>query len=627
VRVACAFVWALALVAGGCGSRYPSPFTAQDMAKIGTGDALVHYLRQPGATAAVCDRKSDGPRFVGSRPEDFADLAGGLVGGDVRPDLWQRCAMLLLDTAPAEDASSLLDAMAHAYRKLASRGSVETDPADAAKLDALHAAFLLRRRGTAPHPGAVDADVAKLREALAAGKLGPVAAKHGREVLATIDLEKGLWDGAPLTAATLDALASKQDETALRRIALRVPDAALAQEARRRIVRLHIAASPSLDVRKHAADVEAAVLETGRNAIDTERHHPTAAWVDESHSRVKGIVVRQDVWKQTSTLLAYAGDKPGSQVLPSIDLRGAFYARVDGLKDPVTLCAPPDALDVAPCLLPKELHPTVPIVYVDPEGLLHFVERITTRDAMKLVYETPNLPLPVEVAGRPLLTLEWPIAFERPETLVFSGPGSGRGPDLRVTIQRRYSPRILFEVQSPDGPLAGVLEAKDAEAFVIASRGGAGTMGTRGMDGSPGASGSAGSPASCPGSPGGNGGNGSPGGNGTAGGPGGPGGPGGDVSVDVACATGDCGAVVGLVRRMVQSQGGPGGAGGAGGNGGQGGAGGPGGSGTSCTDSQGHMTSVPGGSPGMQGSNGSPGARGSDGAPGAPGKVTVHGGR
>jgi hypothetical protein len=446
-------------------------------------------------------------------------------------------------------------------------------------------------------------------------------------VLATIDLEKGMWDGAPLTATTLDALAAKKDEATLRRVALRVPDEALSKEARRRIVRLHIAASPSPDVREHAADVEAAVVATGRYAIDTARHRPTAAWVDESRSRVRGIVVRQDVWNQTATLLAYAGDKPGSQVIPSLDLRGAFYARVDGLKDPVTLCAPPDALDVSPCLLPTELHPTVPIIYVDPEGLLHFVERITSRDAIRLVYDTPNLPLPVEVAGRPLLTLEWPIAFELPDALVFSGPASGRGPDLRVTIERRYSPRILFEVASPSGPLAGVVEAKDVESFEIATRGGAGTPGARGMDGAPGTAGAAGTPASCPGSPGGMGGNGSPGGNGTSGGPGGPGGPGGDLVVNVACATGECGAVVGLVQRMVRSEGGPGGPGGAGGNGGQGGAGGPGGSSTSCTDSQGHTTFVSGGSPGMAGANGSPGARGADGSRGAPGHVAIRGGR
>jgi len=596
------------------------------MAAIGTGDALVHYLRQPGATAAVCDRKSDGPRFRGSSADDLGDLTDGLLDGDVRPDLWQRCTMILLETSTPDEASSLLDAMAHAYRKLLGRSAIETDAKEHAKLEALHGSFLLRRRGTAPHAGAVDGDVAKLRDALAKGRLGPVASKYGHEVLTTIDLERGLWNGSPLTVATLDALEKDKDETLLRRIALRVPDENLEREARRRIVHLHIAASPSPDVKLHAADVEAAVMATGRNAVDPAKHATTAAWLDEQRVHVRGVLVRQDVWKQTATLLAYEGDKPGSSVIPSLDLRGALYARVDGLKDAITLCAPPATLDVAPCLLPSEVKPKVPIVYVDAEGLLHFVERVTSKDAMRLVYDTPNLPLPFDVGGRPLLTIEWPIVFEQPDALIFQGPTSGRGPDLRVVIERRYSPRIFFEVAAPQGKMVGVVEARDAASFAIASRGGTGTPGSRGMDGANGSAGTSGSPGSCPGSPGGPGGNGTAGGNGTSGGPGGPGGPGGTVAVSVACATGECGSVVGLVQKLVRSEGGAGGPGGEGGRGGTGGAGGAGGSGASCTDSQGHYTSVSGGASGSQGSNGSPGSRGPDGARGAPGRVDIRGG-
>jgi hypothetical protein len=395
------------------------------------------------------------------------------------------------------------------------------------------------------------------------------------------------------------------------------------REARRRIVRLHIAASTSESVRANAAEVEAAVLASGHNPIDTRKHPPSAAWIDKEHARVRGVLVRQDVWKQTVTLLAYDGAQPGASVLPSIDLRGALFARVDGTKEPVTVCAPPDALDVTPCLLASEVKPKVPIVYVDADGLLHFVERVTSRDAMKLVYDTPNLPLPFDVGGKPLLTIEWPIAFERPEDVVFNGPTSGRGPDLKVTVERRYSERLLFEVDGPAGKLAGVVEPKDLGSFVVASRGGAGTPGFRGTDGANGSAGSSGSPASCPGSPGGQGGNGTAGGNGTSGGPGGPGGRGGDVVVRVSCVTGNCGAFAGVVEKTVRSEGGAGGRGGDGGRGGTGGPGGPGGSSASCTDSQGHMTFVSGGSPGSAGSNGSSGMRGADGARGAPGKLDL----
>jgi len=60
--------------------------------------------------------------------------------------------------------------------------------------------------------------------------------------------------------------------------------------------------------------------------------------------------------------------------------------------------------------------------------------------------------------------------IEQPDALIFQGPTSGRGPDLRVTIERRYSPRVLFEVTGPQGKLVGVVEARDAPSFAIAAR-------------------------------------------------------------------------------------------------------------------------------------------------------------
>ena len=264
---------------------------------------------------------------------------------------------------------------------------------------------------------------------------------------------------------TLDELEKEKDETLLRRVMLRAPDPELQKEARRRIIRLHIAASPLEVVREHAADVEARVLATGRNTVDPAKHPATAAWLDPEHARVRGVLVRQDVWKQTATLLAYEVEKAERSVVPSVDLRGALFARIDGLKEPVTLCAPPDTLDVTPCLLASEVKPKVPIVYIDDDGLLHFVERVTSRDATRLVYETPNLPLPFDVGGKPLLTVDWPIVFERPDDVIFSGPPSGRGPDLRVIVERRYSPRLFFQVDGPEGKLLGVVEANDSRVL------------------------------------------------------------------------------------------------------------------------------------------------------------------
>jgi hypothetical protein len=617
--VACA---AVALVSTSCAS-YPSPFTAEQMARVNSADALVHYLEQPGATATVCDRTSQGPHFRRSRSEDFAALTSALVDDDITPDLWQRCTMLMLESVQPDESARLLEAMVRGQHKLLARSSVETNKGEQAKVEAIHRAMMLRPRGSSPRTTSVAKDIAALREALDKARLGPVASKYGKEILIGLELDEGLWKGKPLAVEALDEMAAQKDEALLRRVAMRVPDPALQQEARRRIIRLHIASSPLRAVRDHAADVEKVVLAAGRYAIDVAKVTPTSAWLDEERVHVRGVLVRQDVWKQTSTLLAFEGKEPGSSVLPSIKLRGAFHARVPGFDDPVTLCAPPDDLDVTPCVLPSDLHPKVPIVYVDAEGLLHFVEKVASRDAMRLVYNTPNLPLPFEINGQTLLHVEWPIVFEKPEPLIFSGPTSGRGPDLRVTVERRYSPRIVFEVTGAGQKLVGVVESGDLASYEIASRGGAGTTGTSGSAGSTGSAGSAGSPASCPGGTGGQGSPGGSGGNGTAGGPGGPGGPGGDVIANVSCTTGDCGAVASIVKKMVRSEGGPGGAGGQGGAGGMGGQGGSGGSGASCTDSKGQSHYASGGSPGSTGSSGSRGANGSPGSNGSPGRMDV----
>ncbi len=609
----------------GCGPSYPSPFTADAMAKDGTADALVHYLGQTGATAAVCDRKSEGPRFRRLRPPDFAKLTDGLVDGAVPPELWQRCTLLMLESMPADEAALLLEAVVRGHREVLSRSAVEKEERERAKAEALTRVLMLRPRGTSPREEVVGKDVAALRQALEKRRLGPVASRYGKDILTTIDIERGHFRGAKLSPAALDTLEKEKNETLLRLITMRSPDPSLQEEAKRRIVRLHIAASPVKAVREHADEVEAIVMRTGRNAIDVTKSAPTTAWLDEDRVRVRGVLARQDIAKQTVTLLAHTqqGKAPGSSVLPSVGLRGAFWARVPGYADPVTLCGSPNALDVTPCLLPSDLRPKVPIVYVDADGLLHFVERITSADAVKLVHNTPNLPLPFEVNGQTVLTIEWPIVYERPEPIVFTGSTSGRGPDLRVRIERRYSQRLMFEVSGEGKKRIGVVEQADLPSFTIATRGGAGTSGSTGASGANGASGSAGMPGSCPFSPGGTGGTGSPGGNGSPGGPGGPGGAGGDIVASVACVTGDCAMVAAAVQRFVRSEGGAGGAGGMGGRGGTGGAGGSGGSGASCSDGKGHYTSVPSGSPGMKGSDGSPGARGADGPAGAPGKVDI----
>jgi hypothetical protein len=615
----------LGVFLGGCGPGFPTPYTASEMARDGRGAALVHYLKQPGATATPCDRGSRGPRFRADDPAELAVVTKAMVDGELLPSLWRRCAMLLLASAPSATQSAFVDSMAAGYERLLDRGALESEPDLKARLDAIHQTFLLRPRSAMLGPEAT-ARVERIRGWLDEGRLGDHASRLARDLLLSLDLERGRFRGRALTMDDLDELASARDRELLQRIVARVRDEDLVREARRRIVRIHIASSPYPEVRERAAEVEATVLEEGRNPIDPHVTPPSGAWLDEARSRVAGVLVRQNFRRKTVTLLAFAATEGRGQasILPSIALRGSLFARVPGVDQPITVCAPPEALDVSPCLLPEDIEPTVPIVRIDDQGLLHFVERLTASDAQKLVYNTSDLPLPFSIGGREVLTVTWPIRFEAPDPLVFSGPLEGRGPDLTVTMARRYANRLLFEVRQGDDRWTGVVEERDLAQFSIVSRGGAGRPGTNGNPGADGSSGNPGMNASCPGTPGSNGSAGSPGQSGSAGGPGTRGGDGGNIEVEVSCVTGDCTAVLERVRTIVASQGGPGGPGGSGGRGGRGGSGGPGGSGTSCYDFQTKQSRyLSGGVAGPRGADGSSGSNGAAGAPGQPGRTKI----
>jgi hypothetical protein len=59
----------------------------------------------------------------------------------------------------------------------------------------------------------------------------------------------------------MDALAASGNEMTLTRFAERLPDPALREQARRRLVRIHVALSPFPEVREAAAVVEDTVVQ------------------------------------------------------------------------------------------------------------------------------------------------------------------------------------------------------------------------------------------------------------------------------------------------------------------------------------------------------------------------------
>ena len=587
------------------------PMTASDLARENSGAALVAYLGQPDATPAVCDARSSGPHLAHLDEDGRDAFVKGLVDGHIAPDAWGRCANSVLRSASNEDAAALLDTVGHSYRSVLKNGDLDKVPALQAELGAMQALYLDRKNGTAGHPEILGPMFEDLRHAIAEHRLGPTATRFGQELIVAVDMERGLWNGRPVDVTTVDALAQSGDEKTLRLFADRLPSPELRDESKRRVIRIHIAASTFPEVKADAARVEETVMRLGKNPISVADHPPTNGWVDVSKMPVRGVLVRQHVWQQSATLLAQSVGAPGVSVLPELRLRGAFYVSAKDVSQGITLCGPARDLDPTPCLAVEDVKLENPVAYLDKGSAFHFVDQIAMRDAIGLAANRNRFEMPVSVGGKRLLTLDWHFSYERPEDMIFSGSAAGSdGPPLTVVANHNDPARFLFAVASAAGTYLAAVEDGDASAFHIASAGAQGESGSSGSAGSDGSSG-----GQCQ--------NGSDGGPGGDGGPGSPGGNGGPVVVDVICSDQACTDAVASLRLMVSSRGGPGGPGGAGGPGGSGGSGGSAGPDSVSVDADGNTTTTPGCSAGSSGSSGSPGASGSPGPDGSPGSVVL----
>ena len=531
--------------------------TASELATYDTGPALVAYLAQPDASASVCDSKARGPH-VGAPVAPMREaFVRGLTDGRVAPEIWEPCADALLKRATPDEAASLLDEIGHAYKSTLKDGKLETSPELQARVATMQKLYLERKNRIHDAHDELKSLFADLRVALEKKRLGPVATRFGEELVAAVDLEDGKWRGRAVDASTLDSL----DEPTLRLFVDRLPSEDLRNEAKRRIVRRHIDASPYPEVRANADDVEERVLIRGANVLELDKQAPVRGFLDERNVPMRGVLVRQDVFAQTATLLGYRNDAPPLSILPELRLRNALMVEVSGVSRPVTICAPKKELDPTPCIDAASVRIGNPVAYLDKGGVFRFVDRISMRDAVALTSLRDRFELPIDVAGKPLASFVWPFHYERPASVVLGGAVSGSdGPHLLVKIDHRDPSRYVFDVETGKGGYLAVVEAYDAKAFVVASRGAQGFGGSAGSSGSSGSSG-----GECS-----NGGDGGPGG---PGGDGGPGGNGGDVDVEIACSGESCNDALAFARTNVASLGGLGGSGGPGGSGGSGGIG------------------------------------------------------
>ncbi len=609
----------MVVVAAGCVEALPVPLTATELRQHWTGAALVAYLGQPDASAAVCDLPSPQPG-AGAPISDFMTerLVDGLGDGTIPPPLWRACVDKMVRSADSPSAVRLLDRVVTTYARAITAQRLEADTSLQARVSAMETVYLERPADRSAHPNVVANAVGNVRRALGRGALDSWASPQATAFLDAVDIDEGRLRGRVVDLAMLDQLFAAGDEALLRRCSEHLRAADLRTEARRRVIRLHIQASRDPEVRAQAAAVESTVMTRGFNPASLEAHPPGRARLD---LPARQITVRQQVLAGTATLLGSAERVPPLSVLPEIALRGALEIELEGLSRPVTICAPAAQLDPEPCVTADQVIVASPLVAIDRDGALHFVDALAAAQVAQLARTVDQVVLPISVAGRRLLAPEWALVFEKPRDDL-DLPATPGEPDMQIRVERGPHGRLVDMVHTKDRDYLVAVEAADAPNFHIASRGADGRSGSDGSDGIDGFSGTSGVNASCPSFSGTNGNAGGDGSSGSDGSDGGAGDPGGNIQVDIACGGAPCTDLVALVGRTISSVGGRGGSGGRGGRGGKGGRGGSGGSRTTCTTDN-HMVSVSGGSDGMLGRDGASGRHGSQGSSGAPGRVSV----
>ncbi|HET9620804.1 MAG TPA: hypothetical protein VFP84_05540, partial [Kofleriaceae bacterium] len=471
------------LGAVGCAASYRLPLTPTQVAQAGEPGALVRYLGQRDADPAVCDAAIAGPHVTADARAGRA-LLGALQSGAVEPAIWQACVDRILANAGSDAQAALLDAMLHTYRALVGHPSLERDPMTQARLAALTAVYGERSPDIRVPAAAAAALAAELRKT--ARTLGPIGKRSAEQMIATLDVEHGVWGTRVIDPAFLDELATPDYEPFLGFLSQRLPDPALRSEAKRRVIRLHIASSAFYEVQEDAGHVEAMMMELGKNPIAPRLQAPTAAHFDASQLAIDHVIVSQDVRAQTASLAGAPPAGTGGPTVPSFALRGALALDVTGVSQPITLCGAASELDVAPCLLPGDLAIDSPYVRLDSDGTLQLASALTAAQVVELARGRHELAVPLTIAHQSLTDLRWPIAFAIPDPFIAAGERFGApGPALNVIVEQRDDV-LIYAIDTGHAIHWAVVPVAAAAQFAIVSRGGHGAPGRQGKDGADG---------------------------------------------------------------------------------------------------------------------------------------------
>lgn len=580
----------------------PDPATPAGPRDLVLGaEGVIALLRQPQADPAVCDpKRAEGPRLVDASERTTDALVAALKDGTLAGPPAVACLGRLDDHLGAAEAEAAWTGVLRVVSKRLKRA----EGAD-------RAVWLGVLTGRPAGAQFDEKALAKFKKTVAKGPRDSAVT----ELEASFDLDRGLWEGAPVTP---DRLASFDDAT-LRTMERLHPDAAIRDRAHVLSVSRKLERSPLSIVRDRHDEVLASVLARGY-------------WPVPRDVPIEGIAIVADQRVETLHIVASPGRRGARLVveLPDGSVRGSAFD-LDGLRvtfrgveQPLSLCPRKGPATLVACVDPAGLsllHPRASTV-----GRQVVIEPWLTIDEVVAFGRSGlRMVLPLQVYGR-RTPLDLDVVIDPVGPLRFFGYAGGRGPDLVVDVYAISGGRRLVGVQEAQGGrrYAAVVEAKDP-SFIVSSHGGAGENGAWGSDGQNGMPGSPGTEGTCD-ADGGRGGDGGDGGPGGPGGDGGPGGNGGNLTINIHCGS-DCGDLRRWVRRRFASVGGSGGSGGPGGRGGRGGDGGRGGSGQSCSvdqpDGGTKRVSTSSGTTGSRGHDGPRGRDGRDGASGSPGRLSV----
>ena len=151
-------------------------------------------------------------------------------------------------------------------------------------------------------------------------------------------------------------------------------------------------------MRDNAAAVEATLMREGHNRIALYEYPLVQASFDPRKIPARGVLVRQQVWAQRSTLLGYAAGRSDLSVIPELSFHDALWARLQAISRPVSVCGHKADLDPSPCIAIADLSLDNPFAYLDRGGAFHFRDNVGTAEILSLA-RSAKFELPVDHAG------------------------------------------------------------------------------------------------------------------------------------------------------------------------------------------------------------------------------------